>query len=72
DPNAELFQWLEVIKLQKGVYSKPFILPNYAEIDNVSYTEKCWWIEGFLKAHTKGVIYGVDSKFIDMVKEWKD
>ncbi|RIB18578.1 hypothetical protein C2G38_2142040 [Gigaspora rosea] len=77
----ELFRWLEIIKLQKGVYSKPFVLPNHAAIDNVNYTEyqcpqptydqiaKMYYlaaeilvIEGFLKAHTKGVIYSVDSK----------
>ncbi|CAG8785051.1 170_t:CDS:2, partial [Gigaspora rosea] len=36
----ELFRWLEIIKLQKGVYSKPFVLPNHAAIDNVNYTEE--------------------------------
>ncbi|CAG8690815.1 3084_t:CDS:2, partial [Cetraspora pellucida] len=41
DPNEELLRWLEILKLVENVYSKPFILPNNANLtDDVSDKEE--------------------------------
>ncbi|CAG8722198.1 7195_t:CDS:2 [Cetraspora pellucida] len=41
DPNEELLRWLEILKLVENVYSKPFILPNNANLtDDISDKEE--------------------------------
>lgn len=40
NPNAEMMFWLDVVKLNKEVYSTPFVLPDLASDHSSSFTEQ--------------------------------